>query len=128
MELSSSFLSSTSFHVAEILNVWEQLWPDFQFSISQFSSCRNSQCLRVTLTRFPCRASSCSGWPLTLKQGNLGRDDDDEQFGCNDDDEDDYFVSEVILQLWSSWCHQPSIADKLLINLSILISKFSKLL
>ena len=52
--------------------------------------------MRVTLTRFPCRASSCSGWPLTLKQGNLGRDDDDEQFGCdddddNDDDEDDYF-------------------------------------
>ena len=124
MKLSLSFLSSTSFHVAEIFNVWEQFWPDFQFSISQFSICRNSQCLRVTLTRFPCRASSCSGWPLTLKQGNLGRDDD-EQIGCDDDD---YFVSEVILQLWSSWCHHPSIADKLLISLSILISKFSKLL
>ena len=54
--------------------------------------------MRVTLTRFPCRASSCSGWPLTLKQGNLGRDDGDE-FGCDDDDDKDDFVSEVIFQL-----------------------------
>ena len=49
--------------------------------------------MRVTLTRFPCRASSCSGWPLTLKQGNLGRDDDDEQFNCDDDDDDGFILS-----------------------------------
>ena len=30
---------------------------------------RNSQCLRATLAGFPWRASSCSGWPETLKQG-----------------------------------------------------------